>query len=68
MVAHNMQEYDTVEIAARGMPKIYVVLDHRQIDHQSNMIEVEGMINNQSISIFFDSGASHSYVDPSLVE
>ena len=32
------------------------------------MIEVEGMICNQSISILIDSGASHSYIDPKLVE
>jgi len=68
MTAHNMQEDDPVENAARGMPRIYAALDHRQADHQSNMIEVEGMINKQSISILVDSGASHSYIDPSLVE
>ena len=50
------------------MPKIYAMLDHRQAEHQSHMIEVEGMIHNQSISILIDSGASHSYIDPSLVE
>jgi hypothetical protein len=32
------------------------------------MIEVEGMINNQTISILIDSGASHSYIDPKMVE
>ena len=32
------------------------------------MIEVEGMIHNQSISILIDSGASRSYIDPKLVE
>ena len=32
------------------------------------MIEVKGMINKQSISFFIDSRASHSYVDPSVVE
>ena len=32
------------------------------------MIEVAGTVHNQSISILIDSGASHSYVDPSLVE
>ena len=68
MAAHNIQEEDTVENAARGMPRIYAALDHRQADHQSHMIEFEGMIHNQSISILFDSGASHSYIDPSLVE
>ena len=47
---------------------IYAALDHRQEDHQSNMIEVECMIHNQSISILINSGASHSYIDPNLVE
>jgi hypothetical protein len=32
------------------------------------MIEVEGMINNQPFIILIDSGASHSYIDPSMVE
>ena len=32
------------------------------------MIEVEGMINNQTITILIDSGASHSYIDPRMVE
>ena len=31
------------------------------------MIEVEGMINNQTIDILIDSGASHSYIDPRMV-
>jgi hypothetical protein len=32
------------------------------------MIEVEGMINNQTIAILIDSRASHSYIDPKMVE
>jgi hypothetical protein len=32
------------------------------------MIEVEGMINNQPFIILIDSGASHSYIDPRVVE
>jgi hypothetical protein len=32
------------------------------------MIEVEGMINNQTISILIDLGASHSYIDPKMME
>jgi len=67
MTAHSIQEDDTVENAARGTPTIYVALDNRQADHQSNMIEIEGTINNQTISILVDYGASHSYIDPSLV-
>jgi hypothetical protein len=32
------------------------------------MIEVEGMINNHAFTILIDLGASHSYIDPKLVE
>jgi predicted aspartyl protease len=32
------------------------------------MIEVEGKINNQTIAILIDLGASHSYLDPNMVE
>jgi hypothetical protein len=32
------------------------------------VIEVEGMINNQTIAILIDLGASHSYIDPKMVE
>ena len=50
------------------MPRIYLALDNNQDEYQSDMIEVEGMINNQTISILIDSGASHSYIDPKMVE
>jgi hypothetical protein len=32
------------------------------------MIEVEGKITNQPISILIDSGASHRYIDHKLVD
>jgi hypothetical protein len=32
------------------------------------MIEVKGKINDQPIAILIDSGASHSYLDPKMVE
>jgi hypothetical protein len=32
------------------------------------MIEVEGMINNHPFTILIDSGASHTYIDPRVVE
>jgi hypothetical protein len=32
------------------------------------MIEVEGNINDQPISILIESRASHSYLDPKMVE
>jgi predicted aspartyl protease len=50
------------------MPRIYAALDNRQEDYQSHMIEVEGKIDNHPIAILIDSGASHSYIDPKLIE
>ena len=48
--------------------RIYAALDNKQAEFQSHMIEVEGMINNRPLIILIDSGASHSYVDPRVVE
>jgi hypothetical protein len=52
----------------RNVPRIYAALNNKQAKYQSHMTEVEGMINNQTIAILIDSGASHSYIDPKMVE
>jgi hypothetical protein len=51
-----------------NVPRIYAALENKQAEYQSHMIEVEGMINNQTIVILIDLGASHSYIDPKMVE
>jgi hypothetical protein len=50
------------------MPRIYAALDNKQVEFQFHMIEVEGMINNHAFTILIDSRASHSYIDPRVVE
>jgi predicted aspartyl protease len=65
---HNVQQAETVEDMGRNVPRIYAALDNKKAEYQSHMIEVEGMINNQTIVILIDSGASHSYIDPKMVE
>ena len=50
------------------MPRINADLENRQADHQTSMVEVQGMIQNQSVSILIDEGANLSYVSPSIVE
>jgi ribosomal protein L32E len=67
-VVHNVQKVEIVEDMGRYVPRIYATLDNKQAEYQSHMIEVEGMINNQTIAILIDSGASHSYIDPKMVE
>jgi hypothetical protein len=67
-IVHNVQQDETVEDMGRNVPRIYTALDNKQVEFQSHMIEVEGKINNQPIVILIDSGASHSYLDPKMVE
>jgi hypothetical protein len=67
-ILHNVQQAETMEDMGRNVPRIYATLDNKQVEYQSHMIEVEGMINNQTISILIDSRASHSYIDPRMVE
>jgi hypothetical protein len=50
------------------VPRIYATLYNKQEEYQSHIIEVEGMINNQTIVILIDLGAGHSYIDPKMVE
>jgi hypothetical protein len=65
---HNVQQVEIVEDMGINVPRIYVALDNKKAEYQSHMIEVEGMINNQTISILIELGDSHSYVDPKMVE
>jgi hypothetical protein len=52
----------------RSVPRIYAALDNKQVEFQLHMIEVEGKIDDQPIVILIDSRASHSYLDPKMVE
>jgi hypothetical protein len=65
---HTVQQAKTVEDMGSRMPRIYAALDNKQAEFQSHMIEVEGTINNRPLVILIDSGASHSYLDPRVVE
>jgi hypothetical protein len=65
---HNLQEASTVGDMGRSMHRINAVVDGRQVDHQSTIVEVEGKIHDNHISILIDPGASLSYVTPGLVE
>jgi hypothetical protein len=65
---YNVQQAVKIEDMGRNVPRICTALDNKQDEFQSYMIEVEGKINDQPISILIDSGASHSYLDPKMVE
>ena len=65
---HNVKQVEIVEEMGSRVQRIYGALDNKQDEFQSHMIEVEGMINNHTFIILIDSWASHSYIDPSVVE
>jgi hypothetical protein len=61
---HKIQEATTV----KDMGRIYASLDDRQGEYQSHMIKLEGKIINQLVAILIDSGESHCYIDPKIVD
>jgi hypothetical protein len=48
---HSVRQAATVEDMGRNVPKIYVALENKKDEFQSHLIEVEGNINDQPISI-----------------
>ena len=63
---HTIQEEATVGDVANKMPRINATLENRQANHQTSMVEIEGMIKNKPIFILIYGGASLSYVSPSI--
>ena len=65
---HNIQGAKKVGQVAKTIPIIYEALEDRQEDHQSTVVEFEGKIAEQSISILIDHGSTHNYITPKIVE
>jgi len=53
---------------ARELPTISVALENRQANHQTTMVEIEGIVSEKPISILIDQEASLSYISPIIVE
>ena len=66
-LAYNIHEAEIVGQVARTAPRIYAALEDHQEDHQSIVVEVEGKIVEQSVSILIDPGSTHSYITPRVV-
>ena len=50
----NVHQAEIVEYMGRNVPRIYAALDNNQVEFQSHMIEVEGMINNHAFTVLID--------------
>jgi len=50
------------------VPQMYAMLDNMHADHQASIIEVDGKICDQVVSILIELGSNYSYVKPYLVD
>ncbi|KAH9319720.1 hypothetical protein KI387_021489, partial [Taxus chinensis] len=48
--------------------RVYAAVDNRQAEHQATVIETTGTIRGISVFVLFDSGASDSFISPSIVD
>ena len=62
------REATTVNDIARNIPTISAALENQQAEHQPTMVEMEGKISDQSVTVLIDLGASLSYISPQFVE
>lgn len=53
---------------ARSIPKINTALEDHQAKYQPTMVEFEGKIFDQIVSVLIYSGVTLSYVSPKVVE
>lgn len=63
-----MHKTSTVNDMAMNIPRISATLEDRQVEHQSSIVELGGILVNQSISVLIDLRASLSYVGLQVVE
>jgi hypothetical protein len=47
---------------------IYTMVNNRQAEHQSTLVDSSGMLNHSNIKILFDYGATDSFISPSALE
>ena len=65
---HITQEAETMGKEAGIIPKICAVLEDPQEGHNSTVVEVEGEIVEQTVSVLIDLGSTHSSITPRFIE
>jgi len=53
---------------AQSFPWIYVVVDSRKVDQWGSIIEMEGKICDQIVSVLIDLGSNYTYISPKNME
>jgi hypothetical protein len=65
---HIVHEAFIVNEIERNIPNISAALENRQENYHTSMVEVEGMLNNEPISILIHLGSSLSYISLRVVK
>ena len=65
---HHQREDSTVGEIGKSFHRINATIEVCQADHQSTIVEIEGIIYNQNLSILIDPGATLSYITPKMME
>jgi hypothetical protein len=67
-MVHNLQEASIVGDVGKSLHQINAVVDGRDADHQSTVVEIEGKINNTHIFVLIDLGAMLSYISLGVLD
>eukprot|EP00253_Pinus_taeda_P027395 PITA_27395 len=65
---YSAQEAHTVNDVGHNIPRIYAVVDNRQANHQASIIEMDGKLCDQVVSILIDPRSNYSYINIELVD
>lgn len=58
----------TVGDVGHSIPRIYVVVENTQVDHQTSIIEMGGKLCDQVFSILIDPRYNYNYINPNPVD
>ena len=65
---YSAYEAQTAGDVGHHIPLIYAIVDNKQADHQASIIEMDGKLCDQIVSILIEPGSNYSYVNHDLVD
>ena len=65
---YSVEDAQTVGDVGQSIPRNYAALDKRLAYHQASIIEMDGNLYDQVVSILIDARYNYIYVNPNLVD
>lgn len=63
-----MLKRGTIDDVGHKIPRIYAIVDNQKADHHASMIEMDGKLYGQIVSILIDPESNYSYINPDPVD